>query len=96
MIGRHHVVCHHMQEYVSPDDPNVHTNTVEGFFSLIKREIYGVYHNVLPEHLHRYVSEFAFRYNTRTLDDGARMRGALRSDTGKLSLESYRDSQLAG
>jgi transposase-like protein len=58
-----HDTVHHMhKEYVRG---NVHTNTVEGFFSIFKRGIYGVYHHVSEQHLHRYTSEFDFRYNYR-------------------------------
>jgi hypothetical protein len=45
---------------------NIHTNTVEGFFSLLKRGIVGSFHHVSRGHLHRYCDEFAFRYSTRT------------------------------
>jgi hypothetical protein len=43
-----------------------HTNTVENFFSILKRGFYGVYQHVSEAHLHRYCTEFDFRYNTRT------------------------------
>ncbi|MFH4247271.1 IS1595 family transposase, partial [Acinetobacter baumannii] len=43
---------------------NVHTNTIEGYWSLLKRGIYGIYHQVSKKHLHRYCTEFGFRYNT--------------------------------
>lgn len=64
-------------------DGDVHTNTVEGFFSLIKRGVYGVFHSVSPKHLNRYVSEFEFRYNTRDMDDGDRTARAIRGAVGK-------------
>lgn len=51
---------------------SISTNTVEGFFSLLKRGITGTYHHVGSQHLHRYLSEFDFRYNTRKLSDGQR------------------------
>jgi transposase len=49
---------------------NIHTNTIEGFWSLLKRGISGVYHSVSEKHLQRYLNEYAFRYNHRD-DDGA-------------------------
>lgn len=78
--GGHDTVKHSSYEYVRGD---VHTNTIEGFFSLIKRGIYGTYHAVSRKHLHRYVDEFAFRYNTRWLDDGERTLQAIRKADGK-------------
>ena len=61
-FAKHEVVKHSAGEYVRGD---VHTNTVEGFFSIFKRGIYGVYQHVSPFHLHRYTTEFDFRYNYR-------------------------------
>jgi hypothetical protein len=54
---------------------NVHTNSVEGFFSLLKRGIIGTFHHVSKGHLHRYCDEFAFRYSNRIalgVDDSER------------------------
>lgn len=78
--GGHETVKHSIGEYVRG---NVHTNTVEGFFSILKRGIYGTFHNVSKRHLHRYVSEFEFKYNTRWFDDGERTRLAIRGADGK-------------
>lgn len=58
----HETVNHSAKEYVRG---NVHTNTVEGFFSIFKRGMYGVYQHVSSHHLHRYTTEFDFRYNHR-------------------------------
>ena len=54
-----------------------HTNSIEGFWSQMKRGIYGIYHQVSPKHLHRYADEFAFRYNTRKIGEGERLTKAL-------------------
>lgn len=78
--GGHHRVRHNLGEYARGD---VTTNTVEGFFSILKRGLYGTFHSVSKRHLHRYVDEFAFRYNTRKLDDGARTVAAIRGADGK-------------
>ena len=59
------------------------TNTVEGFFALFKRGIYGTFHSVSKKHLHRYCDEFSFRYDTRKMDDGARLEEAIRRAEGK-------------
>jgi hypothetical protein len=56
---------------------------VEGFFSTVKRGLHGIYHAVSKEHLHRYLSEYEFRYNNRQLDDGARIAKAIKASEGK-------------
>lgn len=62
----HGAVEHEQDEYVRREgDVVITTNTVEGFFSILKRGIYGVYHHVSEAHLHRYLSEFDFRYSNR-------------------------------
>ena len=64
----------------------VHTNTVEGFFSIFKRGMKGVYQHCGKQHLHRYAAEFEFRYNNRIangVDDMARAELALQSIVGK-------------
>jgi transposase-like protein len=61
----HGRVTHSEGEYVSKQDPTIHTNTVEGYFSILKRGIFGVYHHVSEAHLKRYLAEFDYRYNTR-------------------------------
>nr|WP_071891338.1 IS1595 family transposase [Hymenobacter sp. PAMC 26628] len=58
----HAVVAHSIGEYVNGD---AHINTLEGFWSLLKRGIVGQYHYVTPKHLNKYVTEFCFRYNAR-------------------------------
>lgn len=62
IVGSHETVNHQAGEYVRGD---VHTNTIEGFFSILKRGIIGTFHHVSPQHLQRYVAEFDFRYNHR-------------------------------
>src|SRR6185503_8537909 len=71
--GGHHTVKHKAYEYARVTaDAVIHTNTVEGFFSLLKRGLHGTFHSVSRKHLHRYLSEFEYRYNARSLEDGAR------------------------
>jgi transposase-like protein len=79
----HETVNHLEHEYARGD---VTTNTVEGYFGILKRGIGGVYHHVSPEHLHRYVNEFSFRYNNRValeIDDKKRTRNVLAGIEGK-------------
>jgi transposase-like protein len=68
-VGREfaaHGIVHHTQgEYVSKLDGAVHTNTIEGFFSIFKRGMKGVYQHCGHNHLHRYLAEFDFRYSNR-------------------------------
>lgn len=77
----HGVVAHSRGEYGRAGV--FHTNTVEGFFSLLKRGIVGTYHHVSEHHLHRYCAEFDFRYNTRTLNDFERAEESLLGSVGK-------------
>jgi transposase-like protein len=88
--GGHETTVHSKREYVRGD---VHSNTVEGFFSIVKRGIHGIYHNVSKRHLHRYLSEFEFRYNYRHVEDGERTRLAIKSSEGKRLL--YRHPKQA-
>ncbi|HEV8640703.1 MAG TPA: IS1595 family transposase [Methylomirabilota bacterium] len=76
----HEAVNHHSQEFVRG---SAHTNSVEGFFSLLKRGIIGTYHHVSEDHLWRYLAEFDARYNGRKLTDGQRAAKLLRSAEGK-------------
>lgn len=62
---------------------DVHTNTVEGWFALLKRGVNGTFHHVSEQHLDRYVDEFAFRYNRRDVTDGEWAVMALKKVGGK-------------
>jgi len=66
----HQTVHHGTGEYVRG---NAHTNTAEGYFSLLKRGIIGTYHHISQQHLDRYLAEFNFRYNSRKVTDSIRM-----------------------
>ena len=61
-IYKHSIVNHNAKEYVNGE---AYTNTIEGFWSLLKRGIYGIYHFTTKKHLQKYIDEFVFRYNTR-------------------------------
>lgn len=79
----HQSVNHSIGEYVRGD---VHTNTVEGYFGILKRGITGTYHHVSPQHLKRYLAEFDFRYNSRSalgIEDEERAGQALSGIIGK-------------
>jgi transposase-like protein len=95
-FASHQTVMHSAKEYVRRErrmidgetftEYKVHTNTVEGFFSILKRGLYGVYQHVSEAHLHRYLNEFDFRYSNREklgVDDVARADLALEGVKGK-------------
>lgn len=63
----------------------VHTNTVEGFFSLFTRSILGIYHQISPKHLQRYCDETSFRYSYRKMTDPNRFIGSLGQMQGRLT-----------
>lgn len=70
----HSFVRHGRGEYVVGDS---HTATIDGFWSLLKRGIIGIYHSTSKKHLYRYCDEFTFRYNTRELTDNDRFISVL-------------------
>ncbi|MCY4093181.1 MAG: IS1595 family transposase [Caldilineaceae bacterium] len=67
---KHEVVNHGAREYVREQ---VHTNSIESFWALLRRGYYGVYHYMSPKHLHRYVNEFSGRQNARGVDPEVQM-----------------------
>tara|TARA_R110000787_G_scaffold10953_1_gene36391 strand:+ start:169 stop:1116 length:948 start_codon:yes stop_codon:yes gene_type:complete len=82
----HGTVNHGKNEYVRKGDATTHSNTVEGFFSLLKRGIIGTFHHVSEAHLKRYLAEFDFRYSNRIglgINDTMRTDEALRGIGGK-------------
>jgi hypothetical protein len=92
-FAKHATVNHSIGEYVRGD---AHTNTIEGYFSILKRGIIGTYHHVSPKHLKRYLAEFDFRYNERAalgVEDEARADKLVRGIVGKRL--TYRSSSEA-
>jgi transposase-like protein len=93
-FARHETINHSANEYVRGD---AHTNTIEGYFSILKRGIVGTYHHVSEQHLKRYLGEFDFRYNERIalgVDDAARARKAVEGVAGKRL--TYHQTDKAG
>jgi transposase-like protein len=79
----HHAVNHSIGEYVRGD---IHTNTIESYFAIMKRGITGVYHHVSTQHLKRYLAEYDFRYNERmalNVSDKERATKAIAGVVGK-------------
>ncbi len=79
-FAEHHTVAHTKGEYARGE---AHTNTVEGFFGLVKRGHYGVFHSMSPKYMQRYLTEFDYRYSNRRISDGGRTVHALRRLDGK-------------
>jgi len=81
-IYDHSVVKHNRNQYVNG---RVHTNTIEGFWSLLKRGIFGIYHFTSKKHLQMYVDEFVFRYNTRDTTEANRFNLLLANSNNRLT-----------
>lgn len=81
----HQTVSHGTGEFARN---GVHVNTLEGFWSHLKRGIYGVYHHASKKHLHRYANEFAFRFNSRLSCDPDRFTFTLSQIHGRLTYEN--------
>ena len=85
-FASHHTTPHAKGVYVDPFNPVIHTNTIEGSFSIFKRGMKGVYQHCGEQHLHRYLAEFEFRYNHRVangFDDRQRAEEGLKGIVGK-------------
>jgi hypothetical protein len=82
-FASHETVKHSAGEYVRGD---VHTNSAEGYFSIFKRGMRGIYQHCGEKHLHRYLAEYDFRYNHRSalgIEDGERAALAVKGSAGK-------------
>ena len=85
-FASHDTVQHSAGEYVAKRDQEIHTNTIEGFFSVFKRGMKGVYQHCAHNHLHRYLAEFDFRYSNRKalgVEDSERADKLLKGVVGK-------------
>ncbi|MBU1682314.1 transposase [Patescibacteria group bacterium] len=86
VYASHQTVNHGCGQYVNG---NCYTNTLEGWFSLLKRGVNGTYHHISEKHLDRYVDEFVFRYNNRKINDSERAIVAIKQVADKrLTYES--------
>jgi transposase-like protein len=98
-FAEHGAVRHTLGEYVSPENPAIHINTVEGYFSIFKRGMRGVYQHCKRQHLHRYLAEFDFRYSNRVakgIDDSDRAEKLLEGVVGKRLTYQTTNSQTRG
>lgn len=85
--GGHETVNHSMSQYVRPGD--IHTNSVESFFSLLKRGITGTFHHISGQHLDAYCSEFSFRWSMKKSTDRERAVAVLAAVVGKRLVYSH-------
>lgn len=83
LVYRHTTVNHSRGQYGNGGDG--HTNSIEGVWSLIKRQIYGIHHWVSAKHLDRYLAEATWRYNRRDIKDGSRIADFLKRVDGRLT-----------
>jgi hypothetical protein len=91
-MASHETVNHSKDEYVRGD---AYTNNAEGYFSIFKKGMRGIYQHCSEKHLHRYLAEFDFRYNHRIangVNDVMRSAVALKGAAGKRL--TYRDSSV--
>jgi len=84
-IYNHLIVKHSSGQYVNG---RVHTNTIEGFWSIFKRGIFGIYHFTSKKHLQKYVDEFVFRYNTRAITEATRFNMMLTNTEYRLTYKT--------
>lgn len=82
----HNIVNHKAKQYVI--DKYIHTNTLEGFWSLMKRGIIGIYHQVSEKHLGKYCNEFNFRYNTKDMNEQDRFDKSISQCNGRLKYKA--------
>jgi transposase-like protein len=82
---RHIIVNHAIGEYTKG---RFHTNTIEGFWSLLKRGIYGIYHSTSTKHLQKYINEFSFRYNNRDMRTDTRFNLMLANTEHRLTYKN--------
>ena len=84
----HRRVNHREKEYVRIEDIKVHTNNIEGYWNILKKQIDGIHHSVSAKHLQRYCDENAFRYNNRELLQDERFATALANCQGQLKYKT--------
>lgn len=84
------IIKHQDKQYVSG---SIHTNTMEGYWSLLKRGIVGIYHSVSSKHLQKYLDEFSFRYNTRELSEDGRFNVMLSKAASHITYKKLTENE---
>ncbi len=77
----HHVVDHGKKQYVDYDNPEIHSNSIESYWGILKRGYNGIYNWWSPKHMQKYADEFSFRFNNRGIQSGERFNLLLLSST---------------
>jgi transposase-like protein len=90
---KHRKVNHRAKEYVRKEDILVHTNNIEGYWNILKKQIDGIHHSVSPKHLQRYCNESAFRYNNRASFQDERFASALANCQGSLKYKALTEQE---
>jgi transposase-like protein len=80
-FASHGTTDHGAGEYVR--DGYIHSNSAESYFAILKRGVYGTFHSISEAHMHRYLTEFDFRYSTRMVSDVERAELLIKGATGK-------------
>jgi len=89
----HKKVSHRNKEYVRREDISVHTNSIEGYWNILRKQLDGIHHSVSPKHLQRYCNESAFRYNSRGVFQDERFANALANCNGKLTYKELTETK---
>jgi len=82
---QHSTINHSLKIYVEGE---IHTNSIENFWSVLKRGIYGIYHSVSERHLDRYLNEFASRFNERTITEQVKFEKFLMQSEKRLKYKN--------
>ena len=90
---KHRKVNHRAKEYVRREDILIHTNNIEGYWNILKKQIDGIHHSVSPKHLQRYCNESAFRYNNRKTFQDERFAAALANCNGSLKYKALTEKE---
>lgn len=90
---RHRRVNHRNGEYVRKEDIKVHTNSIESYWNVLKKQIDGIHHSVSPKHLQRYCNENSFRFNNRKLLQDEKFAVALANCNGSLKYKTLTAKQ---
>lgn len=86
-VGKNYIhkrINHRNKEYVRQENISVHTNNIEGFWNILKKQIVGIHHSVSPKHLQRYCNEISYRFNNRQLVQDEKFCKALTQCEGRL------------